>query len=113
MTGKNGSAWWSKEAGLADASHGGKSARPTQNMEHKHLHVVRNKDRPKKAEAEKPAKMRAQRPGQEYQGGMLDRQLQAQIGRILRDSFADIEREPIPDRLHRLIEALQKKEKRR
>jgi len=45
--------------------------------------------------------------------GMLDRSLQERIGAILRDSFADIEQEPLPERLTKLIEALHREEKRR
>jgi hypothetical protein len=44
-------------------------------------------------------------------GGYLDRALQARIGGILRDSFTDIEREPLPERLQELVKALQAGEK--
>jgi hypothetical protein len=44
---------------------------------------------------------------------MLDRSLQERIGAILRDSFADIEQAPLPERLSKLIEALHREEKRR
>ena len=43
--------------------------------------------------------------------GMLDRSLQQRIGAILRDSFNDIEREPLPERLTKLLEALRAREK--
>jgi hypothetical protein len=46
-----------------------------------------------------------QRPRQK--GATLDRSLQARIGSVLRESFNDIEREPLPDRLQDLIEELQ------
>jgi hypothetical protein len=46
-------------------------------------------------------------------GGYLDRALQARIGSILRDSFTDIEREPLPERLEELIKALQAGDKPR
>jgi hypothetical protein len=45
--------------------------------------------------------------------GILDRSLQERIGAILRDSFADIERDPLPERLTKLMEALRAEEKRR
>jgi Anti-sigma factor NepR len=45
--------------------------------------------------------------------GMVDRSLQAQLGRQLRAIFADIASEPVPDRFVRLLEALEAKEKRR
>jgi hypothetical protein len=44
--------------------------------------------------------------------GMLDRSLQQRIGAILRDSFTDIEREPLPERLIKLMEALRARERR-
>jgi len=45
--------------------------------------------------------------------GMIDRSLQERIGAVLRESFADIEKEPLPERLSKLIEALHREEKRR
>jgi hypothetical protein len=53
----------------------------------------------------------SQRPGKRTV--MLDRSLQERIGAILRDSFADIEQAPLPERLSKLIEALHREEKRR
>jgi hypothetical protein len=44
--------------------------------------------------------------------GMLDRSLQAQIGRQLRAIYSDIANEDVPDRFVRLLEALEAKEKR-
>jgi hypothetical protein len=49
-------------------------------------------------------------PRDRQQRIILDRSLHARIGGILRDSFADIEREPLPKRLQDLIEELQAKE---
>ncbi len=43
--------------------------------------------------------------------GMLDRSLQAQLGRQLRSIFSDIANEPVPDRFVKLLEALEAKEK--
>ena len=43
--------------------------------------------------------------------GMLDRSVQVQIGRMLRDVFADVAEEPVPDRFVKLLEALEAKEK--
>lgn len=45
--------------------------------------------------------------------GMLDRSLQAQLGRQLRAIFSDVAEEPVPDRFVKLLEALEAKEKRR
>jgi len=43
--------------------------------------------------------------------GMLDRTVQAQIGRLLRDVFADVAAEPVPRRFIELLAALDIKEK--
>src|SRR5262245_41274087 len=45
--------------------------------------------------------------------GMLDRSLQAQLGRQLRAIFSDVAQEPVPDRFVKLLEALEAREKRR
>ncbi len=45
----------------------------------------------------------------EKQAVMIDRGLQATIGGKLRDFFADIAQEPVPDRLVQLLEALDSK----
>ena len=45
--------------------------------------------------------------------GLLDRSVQAQIGRMLRDVFSDLAAEPVPDRFVRLLEALETQEKLR
>lgn len=45
--------------------------------------------------------------------GMLDRSLQAQLGRQLRAIFSDVAQEPVPERFIKLLEALEAGEKRR
>jgi Anti-sigma factor NepR len=45
--------------------------------------------------------------------GMLDRELQGKIGRMLRDIFSDVAQEPVPERLVKLLEALEAREKGR
>jgi hypothetical protein len=45
--------------------------------------------------------------------GMLDRSLQAQLGRQLRAIFSDVAEEAVPDRFVKLLEALEAREKRR
>ena len=47
------------------------------------------------------------------QRGLLDRTVQAQIGRMLRDLFSDAAEEAVPERFVRLLEALEAEEKRR
>jgi hypothetical protein len=44
---------------------------------------------------------------------MLDRTVQAQIGRLLRDVFADVAAEPVPERFVTLLEKLETKERPR
>jgi hypothetical protein len=44
---------------------------------------------------------------------MLDRSLQAQLGRQLRAIYADVAEEPVPERFIKLLEALEAKEKQK
>jgi hypothetical protein len=44
---------------------------------------------------------------------MVERSLQAQLGRQLRTIFADVAEEPVPDRFIKLLEELETREKRR
>jgi hypothetical protein len=44
---------------------------------------------------------------------MLDRAIQAQIGNMLRDVFADVANEPVPSRFVELLEALGAQEKQK
>jgi hypothetical protein len=46
-------------------------------------------------------------------GAVLDRSLQKRIGSALRESFASIEQEALPEHLQDLIKALQAKEQSR
>jgi hypothetical protein len=59
--------------------------------------------------------MEPRRPSQdaEMPGGMLDRNLQVKIGRMLRDIYSDVSEEPIPERFLKLLEALEAREKSR
>jgi hypothetical protein len=45
--------------------------------------------------------------------GMLDRSLQAQLGRQLRAIYSDVAEEPVPDRFIRLLEELEAREMRK
>jgi hypothetical protein len=49
-------------------------------------------------------------PTGQSRNGRLDRSVQVQIGRLLRDAFADVAEEPVPERFVALLEALQAKE---
>lgn len=42
---------------------------------------------------------------------MLDRELQFKIGQMLRDIFSDVAQEPVPERLIKLLEALETRER--
>jgi Anti-sigma factor NepR len=59
--------------------------------------------------------MDSQRPSQDRKAprGMLDRSLQAQLGRQLRSIYSDIASEPVPERFVKLLEELEDREKRR
>jgi hypothetical protein len=52
-------------------------------------------------------------PGLDRPPAMLDRTVQAQIGRLLRDVFADVAGEPVPERFVTLLAQLESKEKPR
>ena len=64
---------------------------------------------------ERQSAMNTQRPSYDRKAprGMLDRSLQAQLGRQLRSIFSDIASEPVPERFIKLLEELEAKEKRR
>ena len=63
---------------------------------------------------EREASMEPPRPSDcKVPRGMLDRSLQAQLGRQLRAIFSDVAQEPVPDRFIKLLEALEAREKRR
>lgn len=49
-------------------------------------------------------------PDSEKPPAMLDRAVQVQIGRLLRDVFADVAEEPVPDRFVTLLAELEKLE---
>jgi hypothetical protein len=68
-----------------------------------------------KNDREREASMEPPRPSDLYNvpRGMLDRSLQAQLGRQLRAIFSDVALEPVPDRFIKLLEALEAREKRR
>ena len=53
----------------------------------------------------------SRRPAFDRPAGMLDRTVQAQVGRLLRDIFADVAAEPVPRRFIELLAALDLKEK--
>ena len=44
-------------------------------------------------------------------GGNLEQSIQLEIGRKLRNGYADVAEEPVPERFVRLLEALEAKER--
>jgi len=68
-----------------------------------------------KNDREREGSMDPSRPSDLYgvPRGMLDRSLQAQLGRQLRAIFSDVAQEPVPERFIKLLEALEAREKRR
>jgi hypothetical protein len=72
------------------------------------LRIVYNRDAQEGAHS---MKSRSQTPA--TPNGMLDRELQGKIGRMLRDIFSDVAQEPVPERLVKLLEALEAREKNR
>ena len=81
---------------------------------------AKNKDMPHLAHSRSDAEQKAEtmeprRSSDLYNAprGMLDRSLQAQLGRQLRAIFSDVAEEPVPERFVKLLEALEAREKRR
>lgn len=76
----------------------------------RHLYIIHNSDTAQPAPATVVERASPLRPSAGSQG-MLDRTLQGQIGRMLRDVFSDVADEPVPERFVNLLEALAAKEK--
>lgn len=74
----------------------------------RHLYLVHNAVAP-----QGPSIMKSPSMSQGERYGRLDRSVQVQIGRLLRDAFADVAEEPVPERFVALLEALQSKEQQR
>jgi len=79
-----------------------------QGLATRQLYIVHSADSPGH-----PPQMKRQPPPQRRSRsrGMLDRSVQGQIGRLLRDVFAGVAEDPVPDRFVKLLEALEAKEK--
>ena len=110
MSEKDGSTQLSAPAAAAETS---RNEQPTQSrhpMNENKPYLAHSKD-----DREREASMEPRRPSDLHntQRGMLDRSLQAQLGRQLRAIFSDVAQEPVPDRFIKLLEALEAREKRR
>jgi len=86
---------------------------------HKQSHQSMGQNKPylahSKNDREREGSVDPSRPSDLYgvPRGMLDRSLQAQLGRQLRAIFSDVAQEPVPERFVKLLEALEAREKRR
>ena len=119
MAGKNGSTKYTAPAAAEEAS-GWQPSMPQQPVSEKPRDsegtLARSEDDAKHQSApERQSAMDSQRHSHDRKAprGMLDRSLQAQLGRQLRSIFSDIASEPVPERFIKLLEELEAKEKRR
>jgi hypothetical protein len=114
MAEKDGSTQLSAPAAAADSSQNEQSNQSPnqsrQTMSENKPYLAHNKN-----DREQEASMEPARPSDLHNvpRGMLDRSLQAQLGRQLRAIFSDVAQEPVPDRFVKLLEALEAREKRR
>ena len=108
MAGKNGSTQQSATMETAKPSQSEVPREAPPPVSEQRLHLACSN------EAERILTMQPRRPiAHKVPRGMLDRSLQALIGRQLRAIFADIAKEPVPERFLKLLEALDAEEKRR
>jgi Anti-sigma factor NepR len=87
---------------------------PPASLPARHLYIVHSSDFPQRySNWAKPAPVATSSPipTSKLSKGMLDRSVQVQIGRMLRDVFADVAEEQVPERFVTLLEALEAKEK--
>jgi hypothetical protein len=115
MAGKNGSTKYTAPAAVEEAS-GWQTPTSRQPVSQEELDSTRSQeDARHQSASERHSTMDTQRPSHEHKAprGMLDRSLQAQLGRQLRSIFSDIASEPVPERFIKLLEELEAKEKRR
>jgi hypothetical protein len=102
----------------AAAANGGQSEQPKKMQTKKPRHAM-SEDKPSIVanDSKRDTTMEEPPPGtsdlHNTPRGMLDRSLQAQLGRQLRAIFSDVAQEPVPDRFIKLLEDLEAREKRR
>jgi hypothetical protein len=110
MAEKDSSTRLSAPAAAADPSQSEQAKQQRKSMSEIKPFLAHSKDEP-----EREASMEPPRPSDLYNAprGMLDRSLQAQLGRQLRAIFSDVAQEPVPERFIKLLEALEAREKRR
>jgi hypothetical protein len=116
MAGKNGSTTYTAPVAVAEASDWQSSTLP-QSASDGGRDSARSEEDAKQQQSgsERQSAMDTQRPSHDRKvpRGMLDRSLQAQLGRQLRSIFSDVAGEPVPERFIKLLEELEAKEKRR
>lgn len=110
MAEKDGSTQLSAPAAGAETSQNEQPNQSRQPMSEKKPYLAHGE-----SDREREASMEPPRPSDVHNGprGMLDRSLQAQLGRQLRAIFSDVAQEPVPERFIKLLEALESREKRR
>ena len=110
MAEKDGCTRLSAAAAAAEGSQDEQAEKSRQPMSENKPHLAHSKnDRMRETTMEPP------RPSDLHNTprGMLDRSLQAQLGRQLRAIFSDVAQEPVPEAFVKLLEALEAREKRR
>lgn len=109
MAGKNDTTRHGAPAGGAETTGG-----QLPQSQHALSEATRRPPRAQDFSAAEQANMHTTGPGHDLEvpRGMLDRTLQAQLGRQLRSIYSDIASEPVPERFIRLLEELEAKEKR-
>ena len=110
MAEKDGSTQLSAPAAAAETSQSEQPTQSRQTMSENKPYLAHSKD-----DREREASMEPPRRSDLHNAprGMLDRSLQAQLGRQLRAIFSDVAQEPVPDRFIKLLEALEDREKPR
>ncbi len=107
MKSKNGSAWSVSASGGTPSTSDHKQ--PLQPSVGEDSQATVNE-----ADPERKSVMQSKPPAeQKPAAGMLERSLQARIGRQLRAIFADVADEPVPKRFSKLLEELAAREKQR
>jgi hypothetical protein len=129
MAGKNGSTSYTAKGSDAEEEGGGWQQRPAESGEvgegaqaeddpknpAEARPEARPDDTPHQSAPERQSTMDSQGPSHDRKAprGMLDRSLQAQLGRQLRSIYSDIASEPVPERFVKLLEELEAREKHR
>jgi hypothetical protein len=85
-------------------------AKPSGNLSQPHLRIVHSADRVDHLPSVNMPPPEHSRPISDRKPAMLDRTVQAQIGRMLRESFAGVAGEPVPERFVALLAELEAKE---